>query len=134
MRLLLDTHILLWSAGWSFSESPKTRISRAAIDLIDDEDNEAFFSAASVWEVAIKYARGDTDFAVEPNVFRRSMAESGYTELTITGRHAAAVAGLAMIHKDPFDRLLIAQAIVEGITLLTADKTVATYPGPIRLV
>lgn len=90
------------------------------------------FSAASVWEVAIKSALGRDDFSVDPRVLRRALLDNGYVELAISGAHAAAVLDLPPIHRDPFDRLLVAQAQVEGIALLTADATVARYPGPIR--
>jgi len=90
-------------------------------------------SAASLWEVTIKRSLGRADFIVEPRQLRRGLLENGYTELAITGAHAIAVDGLPPIHGDPFDRLLVAQAQVEAITLLTADKTVARYPGPVRL-
>jgi PIN domain nuclease of toxin-antitoxin system len=102
--------------------------------LIRDPLNLPVFSAASVWEVAIKTGRGHADFHVPPLLLRETLLDSGYEELAVMGNHAVAVAGLPQIHKDPFDRLLIAQAVVEGITLLTADATVARYPGPIRKV
>jgi PIN domain nuclease of toxin-antitoxin system len=128
MRLLLDTHLLLWAAV-----EPEL-LSQVAQRLIDDPDNDLLFSAASLWEVAIKQSRRQKDFDVDARQLRRNLLASGYDELTVTGDHAVAVADLPMLHKDPFDRLLIAQCTVEGITLLTADRTVARYPGPIRHV
>jgi PIN domain nuclease of toxin-antitoxin system len=128
MRLLLDTHLLLWAAGVP-DQLPKT-----ASALINDARNELMFSAASLWEIAIKKGLGREDFRVDPRVLRRSLLENGYSELTITSEHTVAVRDLSTIHKDPFDRLLVAQATVEGITLLTNDEIVAKYPGPIRLV
>ncbi len=110
------------------------RVPKRARELIADLENELIFSVASVWEVAIKtrarrdYARGDA------RLFRRVLLDNGYTELPITGEHALAVSALPDIHRDPFDRILIAQAAVEAITLLTADSVVAKYPGPIRAV
>ena len=128
MKLLLDTHLLLWAAG------VPDQLSKTASALINDARNELMFSAASLWEIAIKKGLGREDFTVDPRVLRRSLLENGYSELTITSEHAVAVSDLSIIHKDPFDRLLIAQATVEGITLLTNDEIVAKYPGPIRPV
>lgn len=128
MKLLLDTHLLLWAVASPDLLSASTR------SLIRDPFHQPVFSVASVWEVAIKTSRGHTDFEVSPILLRETLLESGYEELPVMGNHAVAVAGLPFIHKDPFDRLLIAQAIAEGITLLTADSTIARYPGPIRKV
>lgn len=128
MRLLLDTHLLLWAAVEPELLSP------VAQRLIDDPDNEFLFSAASLWEVAIKQSRKQKDFDVDARLLRRNLLASGYDELAVTGDHAVAVADLPLLHKDPFDRLLIAQCTVEGITLLTADRIVARYPGPIERV
>jgi PIN domain nuclease of toxin-antitoxin system len=128
MRLLLDTHILLWGAV-----EPE-RLSRVASSLIDSPDNEIVFSALSLWEVAIKAGKGRDDFGIDVSSLRRSLFDNNYAELAVTGAHAAALAGLPPIHRDPFDRMLVAQAIVEGLTLLTSDPMVAKYPGPIRLV
>lgn len=124
MKLLLDTHLLLWAAQGS-GLTPK------ALALIEDPAHELLFSAASIWEVAIKAGLGREDFQVEAGVFRRALLESGYEELPITGAHAAALTALPDLHRDPFDRLLVAQAIVEGVTLLTADQAVLAYPGSI---
>ena len=126
MKLLLDTHLLLWAAG------VPERLPDEARALLEDEDATPFFSAASLWEVAIKNGLGRADFSVDPRVLRRGLLENGYVEMAVTGAHAVAVDLLPPIHKDPFDRLLIAQARVEGLTLLTADGIVARYPGPIR--
>jgi PIN domain nuclease of toxin-antitoxin system len=125
MKLLLDTHLLLWAAAGS-------GLSTQATDLISAPDNELHFSAASIWEIAIKSALGRPEFSLDPGVFRRELLESGYEELAIAGSHAAAVSTLPDLHKDPFDRILIAQAMVEGITLLSADEVVLRYPGPVR--
>ena len=92
------------------------------------------FSAASLWEIAIKGQGGRADFEVDAGVLRRALLDSGYVELPITGVHAAATATLPFIHKDPFDRMLLAQAFCEGITLVTADEKLARYPGPVRKV
>ena len=128
MKLLLDTHLLLWAAS-----QPK-RLSAEARRLIEDPENELLFSAASIWEVAIKSGLGREDFQADARVFRRELIDNGYLELVIRSEHAAATADLPPIHKDPFDRLLIAQSLVEGIALLTADPTVARYPQPVRRV
>src|ERR1043165_4714388 len=123
MKLLLDTHVLLWAAAGS-------GLSTNAAAIVNDPENELHFSAASIWEVAIKSALGRPEFNLDPGVFRRELLESGYEEVAIAGSHAAAVSTLPDLHKDPFDRILVAQAIVEGITLLSADQAVLAYPGP----
>ena len=105
-----------------------------ARELLEDGANEAMFSVASLWEVAIKFALGRPDFQVDPRVLRRGLLDNGYAELPVTSDHALATVGLPPIHKDPFDRLIVAQAIAEGVVLLTADPVLARYPGPIRLV
>ena len=128
MKLLLDTHLLLWAAG------DPDRLSHAAHALIEDLANELIFSAASLWEIAIKRGLGRADFHVDARVLRRCLLDNGYSELPITSEHAVAIDSLPLIHKDPFDRILIAQAMVEGITLLTTDSLVAKYPGPVRPV
>jgi PIN domain nuclease of toxin-antitoxin system len=128
MKLLLDTHLLVWSA-WT----PR-RISSVARSLISNPDNELFFSAASLWEIAIKQGLGKNDFEIDARVLRRGLLDNDYSELPVTGDHAVAIRSFPLIHKDPFDRILVAQATVEGITLLTADPIVARYPGPIRKV
>ncbi|HEY2482174.1 MAG TPA: type II toxin-antitoxin system VapC family toxin [Caulobacteraceae bacterium] len=129
MNLLLDTHLLLQAAV-----SPAGPVSRVAAELIGDPSNQLVFSAASIWEVAIKHGLGRRDFDVEPHGLRRALLENGYEELPVTGEHAAFVTSLPPIHKDPFDRLLVAQAALAGLILLTADAVVARYPGPIRAV
>ncbi|MEO9160966.1 MAG: type II toxin-antitoxin system VapC family toxin [Casimicrobiaceae bacterium] len=128
MKLLLDTHLLLWAAG-----SPD-RLPADARALIEAPQNELLFSAASVWEVVIKRGLGRDDFRVDPRLLRRGLLENGYSELTIASEHAVAIDSLPSIHNDPFDRILVAQAMIEGITLLTCDRIVARYPGPIRKV
>ena len=128
MKLLLDTQLLLWTAG-----QPE-RLPAAARRLIDDAHNQLLFSAASLWEVAIKSALGRADFRADARLLRRGLIDNGYDELAITGEHAVAIANLPPIHKNPFDRLLMAQSAVEGILLLTADPIVAQYPGPLRKV
>jgi PIN domain nuclease of toxin-antitoxin system len=128
MRLLLDTHVLLWTIAES------RRLSAAARALIGEPDNELTFSSASLWEVAIKAGRGSDDFRIDVSSLRRSLFDNEYAELPMTGAHTVALGSLPPIHRDPFDRMLVAQAIVEGLTLVTSDPAVAKYPGPIRLV
>lgn len=128
MKLLLDTHLLLWAAG-----SPE-HLPIAARSLLEDSQNELLFSAASLWEIAIKRGIGRSDFQVDARVLRRGLLDNGYQELAITSEHAVFIDSLPPLHKDPFDRILVAQASVEGITLLTADALVAQYPGPVRQV
>lgn len=128
MKLLLDTQLLLWAAG-----QPE-RLSARAKRQLNDPGNELLFSAASLWEITIKASLGRDDFRVEPRVLRRALLDNGYAELPVTSEHAVNVDALPSLHKDPFDRLLLAQALVEGITLLTADAQLARYRGPVRKV
>jgi PIN domain nuclease of toxin-antitoxin system len=126
MKLLLDTHLLLWGA------IKPERVPAAARSMMEDPAHQLIFSAASLWEIAIKKNLGRPDFQVDPSLLRRNLLENDYTELAVTGRHAVAVAGLPALHKDPFDRILIAQATADGLLLLTMDPAVARYPGPIQ--
>jgi PIN domain nuclease of toxin-antitoxin system len=128
VKLLLDTHLLLRAAGSNGGVSAK------AAALIDDPANSLIFSAASIWEVAIKNGLGRADFRADARLLRRGLLDNGYVELPITSEHAVAASALPNRHKDPFDRMLIAQATCEGITLATSDRIVAAYPGPIRKV
>jgi len=128
VKLLLDTHLLLWAAG-----APEQLPATARL-LLDDPQNELLFSVASIWEIVIKRGLGRADFQVDARVLRRGLLDNGYQELAITSEHVVSINSLPLIHKDPFDRVLVAQATVEGITLLTADTFVAQYPGPVRQV
>lgn len=128
MKYLLDTHLLVWAAGFP------DRLSAEARAILVEPANILFFSAASLWEIAIKSALGRDDFSIDARLLRRGLIDNGYGELPVKSEHAVAIDGLPPVHKDPFDRLLVAQAMVEGITLLTADEMVARYPGPIRIV
>jgi len=128
MKLLLDTHLLLWVAG------QPDRLSAEARRLIDNPEHELLFSAASLWEVAIKRGLSRADFKVDARILRRGLLDNGYGEMPIVSDHIVAIESLPVIHKDPFDRVLVAQASVEGITLLTTDSLLAQYPGPIRIV
>jgi PIN domain nuclease of toxin-antitoxin system len=124
LNLLLDTHVLLKAAKGD-------DLSAGLRQLLEDQANRLVFSAASIWEIAIKSGLGRPDFDVPSGVFRRGLLEAGYQELPVTGVHAAALQGLPALHRDPFDRILVAQAMVESLTLVTADRTILTYPGPI---
>jgi PIN domain nuclease of toxin-antitoxin system len=128
VNLLLDTHLLLWAAA------EPAKLSSEATSLITNEENRLYFSAASVWEVVIKNGLGRPDFHVDPHILRRGLVDNGYLELPISSQHTLAVAHLPDIHKDPFDRILVAQAETEGFLLLTNDELVGRYPGPVRLV
>ena len=128
MSFLLDTHVLLWAAGMP------ERLPGEVRAMIENLETELIFSAASLWEIAIKSGLGRADFRVDPRLLRRGLLENDYTELAVTGAHAVVVDLLPPIHRDPFDRILIAQAQVEGITLLTTDEVVGRYPGPIEVL
>ena len=128
MNRLLDTHILLWSV-----QEPE-RLSTEARTAITDPAATILFSAVNIWEVAIKHALRKPGFHVEPRALRSGLLALGYAELPVTSLHSIEVAGLPMHHRDPFDRLLVAQAIVEGFELVTADRNIARYPGPILKV
>ncbi|MHB1303451.1 MAG: type II toxin-antitoxin system VapC family toxin [Acidiphilium sp.] len=128
MNLLLDTHLLLWAAADDPCLTPAARA------LIDDPANMLWFSAASLWEVAIKRGLGRPDFTVDPAALRHGLLEQDYRELAVTGAHAAATAFLPAIHKDPFDRMLVAQATHEQFPLLTGDARLAGYGGFVRIV
>jgi PIN domain nuclease of toxin-antitoxin system len=128
MKLLLDTHILLWAAGEPRRLTAKTR------SMIESPDNDLFFSVASLWEIVIKNGLGRTDFQVDVRLLRRGLLDNGYSEMPIASEHVVAIEGLAPHHKDPFDRILVAQAMVEGISLVTADPLVAAYSGAILKV
>src|SRR6202051_1710757 len=127
MKLLLDTHLLLWAA------TENHKLPKPARRLIDSPDHELFFSAASLWEVAIKRGMGREDFKVDARLLRRGLLDNGYRELPIISDHVVATDSLPLMHKDPFDRILVAQATVEGVTLLTIGSLVSQYPAsPIR--
>lgn len=128
MKLLLDTHVLLWAAA-----QPE-RLSGSARALIEDEENILLFSAASLWEVTIKSDLGRDDFRVDPRLLRRALVDNGYIELPVTHRHVLALKGLASLHRDPFDRMLVAQSSAEGVVLVTADPLVAQYAGLVKQV
>lgn len=121
MKLLIDTHVLIWAAD------DIARVATKARSLMSDVNNELLFSAASIWEVAIKSGLSRPDFSVIAHSLRRGLLDNGYTELPTVSEHVVAIDALPAIHKDPFDRVLIAQATVESVSLLTADATLAQY-------
>lgn len=126
MKLLLDTHMLLWAAAGT--------LAKEAEKMVLDGDNTLYFSPASIWEIGIKKSLGRSDFKVDPEVLRRGLLDNQYQELPITSLHALAVNDLPQIHKDPFDRMLLAQAKAEGISLLTSDSALCKYPGPVIFI
>ena len=129
MKLLLDTHLLIWAAA----DDPA--LSNEARKAIEDTDNTLYFSVASIWEIVIKSALGRDDFQVDARVLRRNMLDAGYEELSIEAQHAFEVAALPQLHKDPFDRFLVGQAMAEGIVLLTHDDQIKQYDSaPVRFV
>ena len=128
MNVLPDTHVLLRAA---FEPS---RLSAAAVETLEHPDNALHFSPVSLWEIVIKNALGRPDFAVDAALLRRGLLENGYEELPVDGRHALAVGRLPPLHRDPFDRLLLAQATVEGFALLTSDEALAGYGAPVHAV
>lgn len=126
MKLLPDTHMLLWAAAGT--------LPKEAEQMVLDGDNTLYFSPVSIWKIGIKKSLGRSDFRVDPEVLRRGLLDNQYQELPITSLHALAVNDLPQIHKDPFDRMLMAQAKVEGISLLTSDSVLCGYPGPVIFI
>ena len=127
MRLILDTHILLWSFY-------RPELLKASVtEMIQNPDNVVLFSPVSIWEIAIKAALKRPDFDVDPELMLSLMEKAGFTELPIVSRAALGVRDLPRHHDDPFDRLLIAQAIAESAILLTADSKLKAYSGLVRL-
>ena len=127
MKLLLDTHILLWAASEPQKLPVKIR------QLIEDEENTLFFSAASIWEIVMKNGLGRSDFQIEPRMFRSALMDNGYLEVPITSEHVLFVHDLPPLHKDPFDRILVAQSSIEGMALLTVDQAVIDYGGTVMI-
>ena len=122
MRLLVDSHVLLW---WLQADP---RLAATAAEAMENGDNALYLSAASVWELSIKQSIGKLRVDVD---LRSHAKEQGFTELPVTGAHATAIRDLPFHHKDPFDRMLVAQAAVEGLTLVTADDALAAYGVPV---
>ena len=123
-RILLDTQLVLWALAGD------RRLPRAARALIGESD--VFVSAASIWEIAIKSALGKLD--ADPVEVREALAPTGFDELPVTGAHAARVASLPLHHRDPFDRLLVAQSEVEPLVLLTTDAQLRPYGRLVRVL
>jgi PIN domain nuclease of toxin-antitoxin system len=128
MKLLLDTQMLLWAVFWPELLPKKAR------QAIAGDENRLYFSPASLWEVSVKSAQNKPDFQVNARIMRSQLLGNGYEEITITSLHTVAIGDLPLLHKDPFDRILIAQARTENIRLLTSDAKIAEYPAPIEFV
>lgn len=126
--LLIDTHLLLW---WALSPE---RLQTATRHLLASSDHTVCFSVVSIWEVAIKASLKRPDFQVKPEELRSGLLQEGFQELAIQSEHVLAVAHLPLIHRDPFDRLLVVQAAREGLRLLTSDRTLASYGDPVQWV
>jgi len=126
MKLLLDTHILLWAAAGTLPPS--------AAEYVIDESNSLYFSPASIWEIVIKRGLNRADFEADPHLLLSGLLENGYEQIPITAQHSLLTGTLPMLHKDPFDRIILAQSISEGISLLTADEIMAKYTAPVILV
>ena len=126
MQLLLDTHLLVWAMG-----EPE-RLDPALVRMLEDPMNTPVFSVASLWELVIKRGLDRTDFQLEPSLLRQALLEAGWRELPVQAHHVLAVGQLPPLHRDPFDRLLLAQAQADGLLLITADQQLAQYPGPVR--
>lgn len=128
MRFMLDTQLLLWAAG-----QPE-KLPAEARTLIEEPEHQLIFSAVSLWEITLKQTLGRRDLRVDARMLRRALLDNGYLELPVTGAHAVAVQSLPLLHGDPFDRMLVAQATAEGTALLTSDPLVAQYHGPVRMM
>ena len=128
MRLLIDTQLLIWAV------QDDARLPRAAATLLGDADTIPLFSPISLAEIAIKNAIGRPDFPFEAEPIRRALLANRAQELALTGDGAIRLASLPPIHKDPFDRLLVAQALAEAVPLVTTDKTLGRYPGQVIVV
>lgn len=126
MNLLLDTNAVLWTALEPERLSERTRT------LLSDDANNVSYSVTALWEIAIKNGTRRS-LNVDPFTLRALLREEGFGELPITAEHALAVSGLPRLHGDPFDRILIAQAVVERLTLITADRAMLRYPGVMLL-
>ena len=128
MRVLLDTHVLLWALAEPRRLDAETRAT------IESGDTEVLFSAASIWEIAIKAGLGRPDFAFDPAEIARAALDTGFTELAVRSNAAALAGRLPLLHRDPFDRVLVAQAIVEPASLYTADQQLVRYSDLVRLI
>ena len=125
MNILLDTHILIWAASGSNTDR---------FEKYFTDENTLYFSPISIWEIAIKQNKKLANFNIDPTLMYNGLLANGYKELYLTSEHSLTVETLPDIHKDPFDRMLLAQAICEKMDLLTADSVLAKYSGPIIIV
>jgi PIN domain nuclease of toxin-antitoxin system len=128
LNLLLDTHVLLWSALGD------SRLPQEAGNLISRPENKLWFSAASLWEIAIKSGLGRPDFRIDAGALRAGLLANDYSELAVEGRHVLLLRHLPDLHRDPFDRILLAQANAEGLALVTSDRALGGYGGVVRMV
>ena len=128
MRLLVDTHLLLWATAKS------RRLPKEARRLLEDPAHDVFYSVASLWEITIKAALRRPDFKVDVALLRPALAEMGFAELPVCGAHAERLASLPPLHRDPFDRMLVAQSLAEPLVLLTNDAALAGYGEVVRIV
>ena len=126
MKILLDTHILLWAAA--------NKLPTSVAKYVLDELNDLCFSTASIWEIVIKHGLNRDDFCVDPHIFYSGLIDNGYEEIYISSQHALLTGTLPIIHKDPFDRVIVAQSISEGVSLLTFDDVLTNYPAPVILI
>ena len=126
MKLLIDTHILLWAASDTLPPDAER--------YIQNTENTLLFSPASIWEVVIKRGLDRENFIVDPAALYSGLLTAGYEELPITSRHTLLISTLPPLHKDPFDRVLLAQSASEGIPFLTADNALSRYPGSLIFV
>jgi PIN domain nuclease of toxin-antitoxin system len=126
--LLLDTHVLLWALGMP------ERLPKQTAEQIESPETQVCFSAASIWEIAIKTSAGRVSFQYSPDQIAQASRATGFHELPITSAHAAKVASLPEHHRDPFDRLLIAQALLMPANLLTTDSALLPYSELVRLI
>jgi PIN domain nuclease of toxin-antitoxin system len=122
-RFLVDTQILIWLADRT------EQLPDPVVEILQDGEHELHFSLVSIWETSIKFGLGRPEFTIHPRQLRDGLLTFGFKELLMTPQHVIAVASLPHIHRDPFDRLLVAQAQTEGLTLMTTDKKLAQY-GP----
>lgn len=128
MRILLDTNVLLWTVAMP------SRLDESTRSMIQDQDNDVSFSAVSIWEIAIKFSSGRADFDADPQEVLTEALDAGFRELPVWANVAATVAALPMHHRDPFDRLLIAQATMEPARLMTSDSFLTRYSSLVTLV
>jgi PIN domain nuclease of toxin-antitoxin system len=128
MKILIDSHLLVWLSAAT------AKLPLDARKLIEDKEHRLFFSSASIWELTVKHSLGKNDIPVHPRVLHAALIENGFEELPVTSAHALSVGALPPVHKDPFDRILVAQSIAEGMLLLTSDEILAQYDAPVRFV